>query len=147
MSHDANASEAADPVVAILQHCRTIAVVGLSPDPSRVSFGVSQYMQAAGYRIVPVNPNATNVLGETCYASLSEAAQHETIDLVNCFRRSEDIEAIAGEAMAIGAKAVWMQLGVVNESAATKLRAAGVQVVQDRCLKIEHRMAKARGLL
>ena len=137
----------ADTIAAILQRCRTIAVVGLSPDPGRVSFAVSRTMQAAGYRIVPVNPNAGRVLGERCYPSLSEAAQHESIDLVNCFRRSEEIAAIADEAIAVGAKAVWMQLGVVNDVAAGKLRAAGLQVVQDRCLMIEHRLAKARSLL
>lgn len=149
MSPTPGASEADTLAVmaTILQHCRTIAVVGLSPDASRASFGVSHYMQAAGYRIVPVNPNAASVLGERCYPSLSEAARHETIDLVNCFRRSEEIAALADEAMAIGAKAVWMQLGVVDEAAANKLRAAGLQVVQDRCLMIEHRLAKARGLL
>ncbi|MCY7369353.1 MAG: CoA-binding protein [Polaromonas sp.] len=141
-----NAGEA-DTATAILQRCRTIAVVGLSPDPSRVSFAVSRYMQAAGYRIVPVNPKAASVLGERCYASLSAAALHETIDLVNCFRRSEEIGAIADETLALGLPALWMQLGVVNDAAADKLRAAGVQVVQDRCLKIQHRLARARGLL
>lgn len=136
---------AGDEMRAILQRCRTIAVVGLSPDASRASFGVSRYMQQAGYRIVPVNPNAASVLGERCYASLSEAARHEAIDLVNCFRRSEEIEAISDEAMAIGAKAVWTQLGVVDDAAAARLRAAGLLVVQDRCLMIEHRLAQARG--
>lgn len=143
----ASEADAQAAITAILQHCRTIAVVGLSPDPSRASFGVSRYMQAAGYRIVPVNPNAASVLGERCYPTLSEAARHETIELVNCFRRSEQIAAIADEAMAIGAKSLWMQLGVVNDPAADKLRASGLQVVQDRCLMIEHRLAKARGLL
>ena len=143
----ASEADAQAAITAIFQHCRTIAVVGLSPDPSRASFGVSRYMQAAGYRIVPVNPNAASVLGERCYPTLSEAARHETIELVNCFRRSEEIAAIADEAMAIGAKSLWMQLGVVNDAAAGKLRAAGLQVVQDRCLMIEHRLAKARGLL
>jgi uncharacterized protein len=131
----------------ILQRCRSIAVVGLSPDPARVSFGVSHYMQAAGYRIIPVNPNAASVLGERCYSTLSEAAQHETIDLVNCFRRSAEIAAIADEALTIGAKALWMQLGIVDDAAADKLRAAGLLVVQDRCLMIEHRLAKVRGQL
>ena len=92
----------------ILTHCRTIAVVGLSPKPHRASFDVARYMQGQGYRIIPVNPNATEVLGEKAYASLTEAAQHEPIDLVNCFRNSEDIPPIVDEAIAIGAKAVWM---------------------------------------
>ena len=149
MSSSAGPSEADTfaAIRAIVQHCRTIAVVGLSPDPGRASFGVARHMQAAGYRIVPVNPNATSVLGERCYPSLGEAARHESIDLVNCFRRSEEIAALADEAIAVGAKAVWMQLGVVDHAAADKLRTAGLQVVQDRCLMIEHRLAKARGEL
>lgn len=149
MSSSAGASDAdiLAAITSILQGCRTIAVVGLSPDAGRASFGVTRYMQAAGYRIVPVNPNASSVLGERCYRTLSEAARHETIELVNCFRRSEEIAALADESIAIGAKAVWMQLGVVDDAAASKLRAAGLQVVQDRCLMIEHRLAKARGLL
>ena len=147
MSPAANHPPGADAATAILQRCRTIAVVGLSPDPTRISFAVSRYMQAAGYRIVPVNPNASQVLGETCYASLGAAAQHEKIDLVNCFRRSEEIAAIADETLALALPALWMQLGIVNDAAARRLRAAGVQVVQDRCLKIEHRLAQLRGLL
>jgi uncharacterized protein len=134
-----------DPVDRIFRRCRTIAVVGLSPNPQRASFDVSRYMQAAGYRIIPVNPNATEVLGEKAYASLLDAAKAEKIDLVNCFRRSEDIPPIAEDALAIGAPALWMQLGISHAETAAKLRAAGLTVVEDRCLKIEHRMAKARG--
>ena len=131
----------------ILNHCHTIAVVGLSPKPHRASFDVSRYMQAAGYRIIPINPNATEVLGEKAYASLREAAQHESIDLVNCFRNSEDIPPIVDEAIAIGAKAIWMQLGISHPSAAAKAEAAGLLVVQDHCLKIDHRVLLSRGLL
>lgn len=131
----------------ILANTRTIAVVGLSPKPHRDSYRVSQYMQAQGYRIVPVNPHATQVLGEKAYASLAEAARHETIDLVNCFRNSAAIAAIADEAIAIGAKALWMQLGVENAAAAAKAGAAGLQVVQDRCIMVEHAAFKARGVL
>ena len=131
----------------ILNHCRTIAVVGLSPKPHRSSFDVARYMQAQGYRIIPVNPNATAVLGEKAYASLSEAAQHEKIDLVNCFRRSEDIPPVVDEAIAIGAQAVWMQLGISHPAAAAKAEAAGLLVVQDHCLKIDHRVLLSSGLL
>ena len=131
----------------ILKHYRTIAVVGLSPKPHRASLDVARYMQANGYRIIPVNPNATEVLGEKAYASLSEAAQHEKIELVNCFRNSEDIPPIVDEAIAIGASAVWMQLGISHPAAAKKAEAAGLLVVQDHCLKIDHRVLQSRGLV
>ena len=122
--------------------CHTIAVVGLSPKPHRDSYRVSQYMQARGYRIVPINPNATEVLGEKAYASLTEAAAHERIDLVNCFRNSEDIPPIAAEAIAIGAKGLWLQIGVAHDTAAAQAQAAGLAVVQDRCLMVEHRVRR-----
>ena len=122
--------------------CHTIAVVGLSPKPHRDSYRVSQYMQARGYRIVPINPNATEVLGEKAYASLTEAAAHERIDLVNCFRNSEDIPPIAAEAIAIGAKGLWLQIGVSHDTAAAQAQAAGLAVVQDRCLMVEHRVRR-----
>lgn len=131
----------------ILNHCRTIAVVGLSPKPHRASFDVARYMQANGYRIIPVNPNAAEVLGEKAYSTLLEAAKHEKIDLVNCFRNSEDIPPVVDEAIAIGAKAVWMQLGIANAEAAAKAEAAGLLVVQDHCIKIDHRVLQSRGLL
>ncbi len=137
----------AERIPYILNNCRTIAVVGLSPKPHRASFDVSRYMQAAGYRIIPVNPNATEVLGEKAYATLKEAAQHEKIDLVNCFRNSEDIPPIVEDAIAIGAKAVWMQLGVSNAAAAASAEAAGLLVVQDKCLKIDHRVLLSSGLV
>ncbi|WP_310610352.1 CoA-binding protein [Limnohabitans sp.] len=121
-----------------LAHCKTIAVVGLSPKPHRDSFRVTKYMQDHGFRIVPINPNASEVLGETSYASLTEAAQHERIDMVNCFRNAEDIPPIAAEAIAIGAKSLWLQIGVVNHAAATQAQAAGLTVVQDKCLMVEH---------
>lgn len=125
----------------ILTHCRTIAVVGLSPKPHRASFDVARYMQAQGYRIIPVNPNAgvAQILGETVYANLLEASKVANIDLVNCFRRSEDIPPIIDDAVAIQAQAVWMQLGIVHAAAAAKAQAAGLTVVQNRCLKIDHR--------
>ena len=122
-----------------LAHCTTIAVVGLSPKPHRDSFRVSKYMQDHGFRIVPINPNAHEVLGEKAYASLTEAAQHVHIDMVNCFRNSEDIPPIAAEAIAIGAKSLWLQIGVVHDAAAQQATDAGLVVVQDRCLMVEHR--------
>ena len=122
--------------------CHTIAVVGLSPKPHRDSYRVSQYMQARGYRIVPINPNATEVLGEKAYASLTEAAAHERIDLVNCFRNAEDIPPIAAEAIAIGAKGLWLQIGVTHDDAAAQAQTAGLAVVQDRCLMVEHRVRR-----
>jgi uncharacterized protein len=127
----------------ILATCKTIAVVGLSPQWHRPSFFAAKYMQGHGYRIVPVNPGAAEILGERCYASVTDAAQAlaaqgQKIDMVDCFRKSEDIPPIADEAIAIGAKCLWMQIGVVNEQAAAKARAAGLDVVMDRCVKIEH---------
>lgn len=132
---------------AILARCRVIAVVGLSPNANRPSHEVASYMQAQGYRIVPVNPlvaaQGDTLLGETCYASLSEAAgalaqQGARIDLVDCFRRSEDIPPIVHEAIAIGADTVWMQLGVMHDGAAARARSAGLAVVQNLCLLVEH---------
>jgi predicted CoA-binding protein len=122
-----------------LANCKIIAVVGLSPKPHRDSFRVAKYMQDHGFRIVPINPNATEVLGEKAYASLTEAAKHEHIDMVNCFRNSEDIPPIAAEAIAIGAKSLWLQLGVVNDDAANQATGAGLVVVQNLCLMVEHR--------
>jgi predicted CoA-binding protein len=122
----------------ILASCRTIAVVGLSPQWHRPSFFAAKYMQAHGYRIVPVNPMASEILGERCYPSLTAAAADHRIDMVDCFRKSEDIPPLAEEAIAIGAQCLWLQLGVVNEDAAARARAAGLAVVMDRCVKIEH---------
>ena len=122
-----------------LADCKTIAVVGLSPKPHRDSFRVAKYMQDHGFRIVPINPNAPEVLGEKSYASLTEAAKHERIDMVNCFRNFEDIPPIAAEAIAIGAKSLWLQLGVVNDAAAKQAIDAGLVVVQNLCLMVEHR--------
>jgi uncharacterized protein len=127
----------------ILGTCKTIAVVGLSPQWHRPSFFAAKYMQGHGYRVVPVNPTATEILGERCYPSLTAAAEAlaargEKIDLVDCFRRSEDIPPIAEEAIAIHARCLWMQIGVINEQAAAKARVAGLDVVMNRCVKIEH---------
>lgn len=125
----------------ILAHHRTVAVVGLSPKTHRASYEIAQYMQAQGWRIVPVNPAAqvTQILGETVYPNLIEAAKHVQIDLVDVFRNSEDVPPVADEAIAIGAKGLWLQLGIVNDMAADKARAAGLRVVQNKCLLVEHR--------
>ena len=130
----------------ILRHCRTVAVVGLSANPARPSYGVAQYMQVHGWRIIPINPNETEVLGQACYPSLTAAAQHEEFDLVNCFRNSVDIPPIVDEAIALtdaaGIQAIWLQQGVCHDQAAATAEAAGLKVVQDRCLKIEHRLLR-----
>ena len=123
----------------ILNTYRTVAVVGLSPKAHRESFGVAQYMQAQGWRIIPINPNASDILGETAYPSLTEAARHHTIGLVNVFRNSEDVPPVVDEAIAVGATAIWLQLGIEHAEAAQKARDAGLQVVQNKCLKVEYR--------
>ncbi len=122
----------------ILGTMKTIAVVGLSPQWHRPSFFAAKYMQAHGYRIVPVNPTASEILGERSYASVTEAAQDHRIDIVDCFRKTDDIGPIADEAIAVGARCLWQQLGVLNHAAADKAAAAGLEVVMDRCVKIEH---------
>jgi predicted CoA-binding protein len=120
----------------ILKQSRTIAVVGLSADWWRPSYFAAKYMQEHGYRVIPVNPSWQQILGEKCYASLRDVP--EPVDIVDCFRKSEDIGPIAEDAIAVGAKVLWMQLGVINHAAAEKARAAGLEVVMDRCVKIEH---------
>jgi predicted CoA-binding protein len=121
----------------LLRNARTIAVVGLSNRRSRPSYGVSEYMQSKGYRIIPVNPNETEVLGEKVWASLEEIP--ERVDIVDIFRRSECVPEIVDAAIRIGAKGIWMQEGVVHDEAAGKARAAGLEVVMDRCILKEHR--------
>jgi uncharacterized protein len=124
----------------ILAECRTIAVVGLSSKPTRPSHDVAGYMQRAGNRVIPVNPNETEVLGEKAYASLAEVP--EKIDLVDVFRRSEEAGAVIDEAIAIGAKAVWLQEGVIDYEAAQRGLDAGLMVVMDRCWLKEHMRRK-----
>lgn len=133
-----------DSIQPILQDCRTIAVVGLSPKPERDSHHVAEYLQQQGYRIVPVNPLVSEILGERCWPSLTEAARHQRIDLVDVFRNSAEVSPIADEAIAIGAKALWLQLGVYDDAACDRARAAGLLVVQDRCTLVEH--ARLQGL-
>jgi hypothetical protein len=121
----------------ILEHAHTIAMVGASDKPDRDSYQVMEYLIANGYRVVPVNPIVEAIQGERSYATL--AAIPVKVDVVDVFRRSDAVPPIVDEAIAIGAPVVWMQLGVVNEEAAQTARAAGVAVVMDRCMKVEHR--------
>jgi predicted CoA-binding protein len=134
----------------ILNDSKTIAVVGLSDKPERASHEVASYLQSQGYRIVPVNPACAGqqILGETVYASLQEAADGlapggQRIDVVDCFRSSEHIPPLARDAIAIRAGCLWMQLGIENQQAADLARAAGLDVVMDHCMKVEHRALTA----
>lgn len=120
----------------ILKTCRTLAIVGLSAEWHRPSFFAAKYMQEHGYRIVPVNPRYQSILGERCWPSL-EAIPHP-VDLVDVFRRTEDVPPIAQQAVAIGARCLWQQIGVKNLEADALVRAAGLESVMDRCVKIEH---------
>jgi len=135
-----------ETITETLKNTKTIAVVGLSDDPLRPSYGVSQYMQRQGYRIIPVNPKGQNVLGEQGYSSLAKIPEH--FDVVNVFRRSEAIPQVVDEVIALGEagnrpSAIWIQEGIVNEPAAEKARHAGYTVVMDRCILKEHRKRAA----
>lgn len=120
----------------ILQQSRTIAVVGLSPDPARPSHGVAHYLQAQGYKVVPVNPACDEILGEKCYPSLRDVPL--PIDIVDVFRRASEAMHVAEDAIAVGARCLWLQLGVIAPEAAARAQAAGLEVVMDHCIKIEH---------
>jgi predicted CoA-binding protein len=120
----------------ILKESRVIAVVGLSADWYRPSYFAAKYMQEHGYRVIPVNPKYDSILGEKCYRSLRDIG--ERVDLVDVFRKTEDVMPVAEDAIAIRAKVLWQQLGVRNEAAAAKARAAGLETVLDHCVKIEH---------
>lgn len=122
----------------LLRQARIIAVVGLSPKPERPSHEVARYLQGAGYRVVPVNPGHATILGERSYPSLAAAAQDHAIDVVDVFRRSEAAGAVVDEAIAIRPALIWLQLGVVDAAAAARARAAGIPVVMDRCLAVDH---------
>ena len=135
------AKAAIDPIAEILKSYKTIAVVGLSSNPMRPSHGVAKYIQAAGYRIIPVNPNEKEVLGEKSYARLEDVP--EKIEIVDIFRRAEEVPPVVESAIRIGAKVVWMQLGIENAEAAERARSAGLTVVEDACILIEHK--KRRG--
>ena len=125
-----------DRIAELLKSAKTIAVVGLTDSPVRPSYGVSRYMQSHGYRIVPVNPNITESLGEKAYASLPDVV--EKIDIVNIFRRSEAVPEIVDQAIALKIPAIWMQEGVIHEAAAEKAERAGIFVVMDKCILKEH---------
>ena len=127
---------ALDPVSEILKTSRTIAVVGLSSKPHRPSHGVARYLQSAGYRIIPVNPEETEVLGEKAYARLEDVP--ERVDIVDIFRRSENVPGIVDSAIAIGARGVWMQEGVIHSEAFEKARRAGLFVIANICILKEH---------
>jgi predicted CoA-binding protein len=131
------AAGGADPILEILRKYKNIAVVGLSSNPTRPSYGVTEYMQSVGYRIIPVNPNETEVLGEKSHARLEDV--REKIEIVDIFRRAEEVAAVVQSAIRVGARVVWMQLGMENEAAAEQARAAGLTVVEDSCILIEHR--------
>jgi uncharacterized protein len=126
-----------DAIADLLHRAKIIAVVGLSDDPMRPSYGVSTYMQSQGYRIIPVNPQIESCLGEKSYASLADIP--EKIDIVNIFRRPEFVEEIVDEAIRLKVPVIWMQQDVIHEKAAEKARQAGIFVVMDRCILIEHR--------
>jgi uncharacterized protein len=126
-----------DLVAQILRGARTIAVVGLSSNPMRASHEVAAYLKSAGFRIIPVNPNETAVLGEKAYARLEDMPG--PVDIVDVFRRAEEIPVVAESAIGIGAKVLWMQLGIENSGAAERARAAGLVVVEDACLLVEHK--------
>jgi len=121
----------------ILKTCQTVAVVGLSPKPNRPSNMVASYLKENGYKIIPVDPRAGEILGEVCYTNLSSIP--EPVDVVNVFRRPKEVPAIVEEAIKLGAKAIWMQEGVINHEAATQAMEAGLLVVMDKCMLKEHR--------
>jgi len=122
----------------ILRESRTIAVVGLSANWFRPSYFAAKYMLDHGYKVIPVNPQYDEVLGQKCYKSLRDIPKSAAVDMVDCFRKPDEVMSLVDDAIAIGAKVLWMQIGVVNEAAAEKARNAGLQVVMDRCVKIEH---------
>lgn len=121
----------------LLSDARVIAVVGHSDNPARPSYEIARYLRGAGYRVIPVNPTVRQIDGDPCYPSLADVP--ETVDLVNVFRRSEHLPGVVAEAIAVGAKAVWAQLDVLHDAAAQIADEAGLPLVMDRCIKIEHR--------
>ena len=133
-------SKEADPITELLRRVHTIAVVGLSDNPMRASHEVAAYLQRQGYRVIPVNPNISEALGEKAYPTLLAIAAEEKIDLVDIFRRSEYVEPVVEEAIRRQVPAIWMQETVIHEAAAQRARAAGIFVVMDRCILKEHRV-------
>src|SRR5689334_13658375 len=133
-----------DQLKDILKTSRTVASVGLSSDDTKDSYGVVVYLKRAGYRIVPINPKAEKIMGEKVYKDLLSIPKREVVDVVQIFRSPNEVPAIVEQAIQIGAKVVWMQEGIANEAAAERARAAGLQVVMDRCMMQEHRRLLAR---
>jgi predicted CoA-binding protein len=139
-----------EEIILVLKNCRVVAVVGLSRNPATDSHEVAKYLQSVGYRVIPVNPFADEILGEKCYKSLLDIP--ETIEVVDIFRPSEDVPPIVEEAIQLkkkhgDPKAIWMQLGIVNEEAARRARKAGFTVVMGRCMMVEHRRLSREGVL
>jgi predicted CoA-binding protein len=132
-----SAAKSTDPITDLLRHSQTIAVVGLSSNPLRPSHEVASYLQSVGYTIIPVNPNESEVLGQQSYASLEDIPI--AIDIVDVFRRIDQIAPVADSAIAVHAKALWLQQGIAHAEAAAKAKAAGLLVVQDACLLVEHK--------
>jgi uncharacterized protein len=132
-----NAPTSSDPITNLLRQAKTIAVVGLSSNPRRPSHEVASYLRSVGYTILPVNPNESEVFGEKSYARLEDIPV--PVDIVDVFRRPEEVPPVADSAIAIGAKALWLQLGVTSAEAANKARSAGLLVVEDACLLVEHK--------
>lgn len=126
-----------DAIRALLATSQTVAVVGCSPNPERDSHRIAKLLQSRGHRVIPVNPGQRSILGETCYARLRDIP--EQVDMVDIFRRSEEVAPIVDEAIEVGARIIWMQLGVIDERAASAAQAAGLTVVMDRCPAIEYR--------
>ncbi len=137
-----NSPKTSDPIADILKNYKNIAVVGLSSRPNRPSFGVTEYMQSAGYKIIPVNPNESEVLGEKCYARLEDIPASTKVEIVDIFRRSNHVPPVVDGAIAIGAKVVWMQQGIENHAAAEKARTAGLTAIEDACILVEHRLRR-----
>ncbi|HQN96355.1 MAG TPA: CoA-binding protein [Thermoanaerobaculales bacterium] len=129
-----------DPIRTLLASARTIAVVGCSADPERDSHHVAAYLQRAGYRVIPVNPAVEELLGERCYPDLAAIPDDVAIDIVDVFRRPEHVPPIAEQAIALGARALWLQLGVSHPEAERRAAEAGLQVVSNRCMAVEHRL-------
>lgn len=131
-------------LIPLLRSTKTIAVVGLSPKPDRASYRVAAYLQRVGYTIIPIRPGAVELLGEPCFSSLEEIPDTIKVDLVDVFRRAEDTPPIAEAAVAIGAKGIWLQSGIVNAAAMDIARSGGLYAVQDQCLMVEHRRLVAQ---
>jgi uncharacterized protein len=139
----AHANPCIDPITNILREAESIAVVGLSSNPTRPSYGVAQYLQSVGYRVIPVNPKESKILGQKSFARLEDIP--DRVDVVDVFRRPEHIPSIAESAIKIVAKTLWLQLGIENSAAAAQAQAAGLNVIEDACLLVEHK--KRRQLL